>query len=41
MEQIMNDIQQDINYFTAIGFVELAKKFQRDLDAIKSLLNKS
>lgn len=37
-EQTIQEIEADINYFKNIGFVELAKKFERDLNTIKDLV---
>ena len=41
VEQTLRELEEDINYFKNIGFVELAKKFERDLNTIKSLVNKN
>lgn len=34
---ILDEIEKDIEYFKKLGFVELAKKFQRDADYIRSV----
>lgn len=42
MDQIIKELEQDIQYFKNLGFDNLAKKFQRDLEIINSLAqNKS
>lgn len=42
VEIIVKDIEKDIVYFRNVGFNELAEKFTRDLNIIKSLAeNKS
>lgn len=40
-EQTIKELENDVSYFQNIGFVELAKKFERDLNTIKSLVNKN
>lgn len=39
MIDIIEELTKDIEYFNRLGFIELAKKFERDLNAIRGLMN--
>ena len=37
IQKHINELQKDIEYFSNLGFVELSKKFSRDLKTIEDL----
>ena len=37
LQKNINELQKDIEYFSNLGFVELSKKFSRDLKIIEDL----
>lgn len=40
VESVVQELEKDIDYFTRIDFINLANKFKRDLNTIKSLIPK-
>lgn len=39
-EQVIDELKNDIQYFSKMEFNELAKKFSRDLSLLEELYNK-